>query len=310
MITQNSLMFLRITWLLAAWLAGGTFAQACDACGCSIIFMDMGLTPRFDRHQLAWQGQYQAFRSFATDTELRNGTVGSRERYFQQTLQGVVSLHERWQLTLAVPYLWRARETGGLRDEAHGLADASALARYTPWRRLATDERPFGHRLSLGIGVKAPTGRRSAAAEGVSNPNFQQGSGSWDGLAHIQYVLRYQQWGLAADALMSFNGTNEEDYQYGHRRGGHILAFRIVQVGRTGLMPSAGCYFEGAGRDVQRGFYRNDTGGHYLFAQLGVQWFIGELGVSAQTQLPLQQNWGGGLTEAQSRWSLQFTYFL
>ncbi|MEL7249352.1 MAG: hypothetical protein AAFO03_13075 [Bacteroidota bacterium] len=302
--------FRYVLGILLLW-ANFSAVQACDACGCSIMFWDLGITPRFQSHRISLGWQHQSFRSFASLAEAELGNIGSEEQFQQLNLQAQVRLHERWRLNIALPYSILQRQLPDQDWQLSGWADPSILLTYMLINQEQKASTSWRHRWSVGLGAKLPFGPQQQLPDDLQNQaNFRLGTGSTDWLLYSQYVLRYQDWGLSADALLSLNGTNNEEYRYGHRSSGNLTFFGVFSAGKIGIMPRAGLYYEGAGADVQRGFYRDHTGGHYLFGQLGVQTFWP--GFSAELRyLPvLHQNWADGLTQAQNRWALQLNYFL
>ncbi len=286
-------------------------AVGCDACGCSIMFLDLGLTPRFQSHQITVGWQRQAFTSYTDQLNATLGEAGSREMFQQLDVQAQLRLHDRWRLGVVVPYALLQREVADDMWRTAGLADPSVLLQYVVIDQSKDTTRAVQHRLTVGAGARMPlSGAQDIAPEANEQVNFRLSSGSWSAMAYAQYVLRYGRWGLAADVLATRNGTNADDYRYGHRWNGHLTAFGVLASGRSGFMPSAGLYFEAAGADVERGYYRAHTGGTYTFAQAGVQWFRANYSVGAQCQLPVQQDWADGLTRTHGRASVQFTYYL
>jgi hypothetical protein len=286
--------------------------HACDACGCSILFLDMGITPRFQQHQLGLQWHHQTYRSYANTADREGGVLGSEEQLHFLSLQGQWQLRPRWRLTAQLPYVLLERQVGAVRRSQQGLGDVSMLLQFVAINQDKKSSRELRHRLSLGLGTKAPSGHYRQSGEESDptlNPNFRLGSGSWDLLLSSQYVLRYRRWGSSVDLLHSRNGTNSEDYQFGHRWLGNVQLFGVFSKGKLGFMPQLGWSFEQGAQDVERGFYRNVTGGYYHFLRQGLQVFLPRFSVQLQHQLPLQQNWAQGLTEARSRWTVQWNYF-
>lgn len=284
--------------------------RACDACACSILFMDMGITPRFQQHQLGLQWRHQTFRSYASHEDKVLKQIGSQERYDQWSIQLQWQLHKRWQFSTQLPYMYAQRTLDGQTYTQNGLADVITMVQYVLVNQNQKPTQSWRHRLAINTGVKLPVGKNTPLSTSAENPNFRLGSGSWDGLFGAQYVLRYRKWGLVADALFTRTSSNEDEYRYGNRWNGNARLFTVMSTGKVGWMPSIGVNYERAEADVQRGFYRSHTGGHYTLWRNELQVFLPKYSFSIQHQLPLHQHWGGGLTEANARWALQWTVFL
>ncbi len=304
-------MYIRYILLLLLLSSSFQTLQACDACGCSIMFWDLGITPRFQSHQISLGWQQQSFTSYSSAESLALGVIGSEERFHQLDLQTQWRLHDRWRLHVALPYSALRRTVDKEEWRQNGWGDPSVLLQYVVLDQDEKSTISWRHRLSAGLGIKLPFGQQpDLSAEEIAQANFRLGTGSTDALVYLQYVIRHGSWGLSVDGLLSRNGTNDEDYRYGHRRSGHLNVFAVWATGKVGIMPSMGIYYEGAQADVQRTFYRNQTGGHYTFGQVGVQLFWPAFSASFQYQRPIEQEWADGLTSANERWMARVSYFL
>ena len=306
---------MRVKYFLLSLVLVGSISsvRACEACGCSIMFWDLGITPRFQSHQISLGWQYQAFNSFASFPDLQKGQVGSQEQFYQLDLQTQWRLHQRWRLNISLPYSFLERSITA--DEAewqmNGWSDPSALLQFVAIDQDEEASSTWRHRLSVGAGIKFPWGESNSIPESETvQANFRLGTGSTDAMLYLQYVLRKDKWGVSLDGLFSRNGENAEEYQYGHRASGHLNFFGVFSAGKVGIMPSAGLYHEQAQMDVQRSYFRSHTGGYYTFGQIGTQLFWPGFSAMLRYQLPLAQNWADGLTEAEARWALQVSYFL
>jgi hypothetical protein len=299
-------------WLaLIGLLATMSSVRACDACGCSILFLDMGITPRYTAHQVGLRWQNQRFRSYASAADRTAGLIGSEETFLQLDLQAQIVLHARWRLQAQLPYTWLQRTVDGVTTQQNGLNDGSLLVQFVALNTENSERDQLRHRLTVGLGAKAPLGAGQKASDELptANPNFQLGSGTWDALGFVQYVGRLQAWGLAADVLATRNGTNDQEYQYGHRMSSHLQLFRVISMGKSGWMPSVGAYWEQAQQDVQHGYYRSDTGGQNLFAKVGLQLYRPNWSMPLQWQQPVRNDWADGLVESRSRLSVQGSWY-
>jgi hypothetical protein len=285
--------------------------KACDACGCSLLFMDWGLTPRFGAHQAGLRYQYQAFEAFDDSHAGQEGHATESSEFFHLTeLRGQWVIGPRWRLSASVPFAHLRRHLGGERYERTGLTDASVMLQYT-WVETPDDsEAPWRHRLSTGLGLKLPTGKYSLEeTDQAVNPNFQLGSGSWDVRPYLNYVLRRGAWGMSLDLAGQLNSTNREEYRFGNRANGSWQVFTVIPLGRTGIMPSVGVYGEYAAGDTRYRVDRLHTGGNYWFGQAGVQFFRPGYGLALNYQLPVSQNWADGHVNAKSRLAMQLNFY-
>ena len=159
-IHKSICMFFRyVLVVLLLWTTTSSL-QACDACGCSIMFWDLGITPRFQSHQFSLGWQYQSFRSFASFADVEQGSIGSEEQFQQLNLQAQLRLHKRWRLNLAVPYSILQRQLPDQEWQLSGVSDPSVLLRYILINQEQEASTSWRHRLSIGLGVKLPFGQQ------------------------------------------------------------------------------------------------------------------------------------------------------
>lgn len=290
-------------------LAASVPAFACDACGCSMSQAYWGLMPGNSRHYAGLWWQYQLYRSyFEQDVYPERGGVPEYFNTFE--LRGRYRLSKRLQAVALLPYTYNLRGKAGEYGEVEGAGDVVALASYTLFDN--SDSLAFGlrHRLSAGVGVKMPTGRyRRREPFGQSNPNFQQGTGSWGLLLNLSYTVRMGKAGINLDGTYRTDNTNRYGYRYGNRFNGAANLFWLSRVGAVELMPNAGLLYEKAGWDVEDGYYHTSTGGEALFAGLGLEGYWGRFNLGVSWHLPVSQNLSNGLLEAEARGGLHFNFF-
>ena len=144
-------------------LGVGNLSQlaACEACGCSIMFWEMGLTPRFQSHQLSMGWNHQRFTSFNSLEAKALGQTGSQEYFQQLDLQLQLRLHQRWRLSVALPYAFLQREIAGETWHLDGWSDPSVLLQYVVLDQEHKKRTAWRHRLSVGLGAKLPLARQN-----------------------------------------------------------------------------------------------------------------------------------------------------
>ena len=295
---------------LLAFLSPAHRLSACDACGCSLSQAYLGLTPLQSGHYLGIWWQHQRYRTFS-DPEFTRVSAGADEYFNSIELRGRFHLSDRIQLLGVVPYAHHIRSNEGDPRLVNGAGDVLVMASFTAFDNSDSLSLKVRHRLAIGMGGKAPTGRfQQPAPEEVVNPNFQVGTGSWDALLNLSYTARIGSWGASLDGTYRINSTNSADYRFGSRLTGAAGVFRLNAIGEGQLMTSASILYENAEWDVENGYYRTNTGGSALFATFGAEWYWKRYNIGLNWSLPLEQDWNNGLVEARTRASLHFTYFI
>jgi hypothetical protein len=147
-------------------------------------------------------------------------------------LVGAVPVSARWQVLGLVPYVrnqmdMRNRMPNGMTmdmtmETVTGLGDVSVMGLYTAY----TDApiRPTV-RLTLGAGIKAPTGSNTerGPSGNLVHAMMQPGSGSWDGLLLVNYMRAFYPLVVQANAFLHLTTEGDEGYEFGDQ-----LAFDLI----------------------------------------------------------------------------------
>lgn len=139
---------------------------------------------------------------------------------------------ERFQLLAIVPYVrnnmeMRNKNAMGMimemeMDTIEGLGDITVLGLYTAY----TDApiRP-SERLTLGIGVKTPTGKNDEEENGkLVHAMMQPGTGSWDPLFMANYMRAYYPLVFQANLLYHVSTKGDEGYEFGDQLSADLIA--------------------------------------------------------------------------------------
>lgn len=139
-------------------------------------------------------------------------------------LVGALPVSARWQVVGFLPWVrnrmdMRARMPTGMAmdmtmDEIDGLGDISIMGLYTAYTDAPV--RPT-RRLTLGAGVKAPTGDNTVRGPNGSfiHAMMQPGTGSWDGLFLANYMRAWYPFVLQANAFYHLTTRSDEGYEFG-----------------------------------------------------------------------------------------------
>lgn len=284
--------------------------HACDICGCGAGNLYFGVVPMSERNHIALR-----YRSLIYDSHLYPNDP--YEKLFKTSEQFLIvealarfQVSPRWQISAFIPYVFSYQERTSTKFYSQGLADILVQAQF---RVLQTDilhpEWDWKHQLFLGAGLKSPTGKWKFGSEkngSVENPNFQPGTGSFDGLVTIQYAVRYKDFGLQTDAQYRINGANQDAYRFGKRFTSNLNFFYLFgKKPNFRIMPIIGLYGEKSAKNQKHELDVPHTGGQLWMANSGVQVFVKKVGLMAQHQVPISQNLSDHHQLAKSRWLFQ-----
>ncbi|TAE08344.1 MAG: hypothetical protein EAY72_13425 [Bacteroidetes bacterium] len=291
--------------LLLLWcLAASTLGYACDICGCGVGTQYVGIQPGFSKRVVALRTQY---RSITTHVGLggSNTHLTAKEQFFTTEVLVAIPIGQRWRFmaNLPVGIIGKTRVTSGEHVATNGLADASA----TVLREITNVNTTWqGKKLAvsgwLGAGIKAPTGKYTAANQANGFNSFQLGSGSWDALLQAMYDVRLNDWGINIASLYRINSANAHQYQFGNRTSVTMQAYKKIASSRLGTFsPNAGWLYEHAQAD--RNFQEKVlfSSGYIHHASIGLEWKRNHWLAGANIQIPLVQTVAQGFATAHSR---------
>jgi len=241
---------------------------------------------------LALSGDYNQLSTLYNEDEVlaQNNRKRSTSSYFFRV--GYDFAHG-WATELLVPFIFQERsitQNNGLDDlqRSTGIGDVAFLVRKNIFVK------PFS--LDISAGLKLPTGSTSEVNNnGLLLVNdMQPGSGSVDGLFLISstfpirgslemYTTANYQWkGIDDDYLGSLSYGFGDELQISSGVSDQVL------VGGQIFAPSVGLRYRSRSRDEIDNFSQENTGGRWMFAQLGVGWLPDQLSsISIKIDVPL-----------------------
>lgn len=194
-----------------------------------------------------------------------------------------------------------AREVEDQRGGDSGLGDISLLARARVFQHhtLATTTT-----VALMAGVKMPSGSTRGRADNGEHldAHLQLGSGATDGLFGVSMSHARGRWSVIANMLGAVKGQGEagaHDYDYGDSINYDLTGrFRIspATLGAAAQQWFVSCGLSGEvrGQETEAGSRINDTGGHVLFVQPGLQLNLGgRWTLEFWTQVPIHHDLSG-----------------
>lgn len=278
-------------------------AQGCDRCGCSLSGHYLSALPQYQRHVVGARWYYRGFESSHHDGAFSN------ERFHSLELWGRFYPVKRLQLLAVLPVNFFTQQAGADRLTRNGLGDAVLLANYNLLQQAWGADKKWRQAFYLGGGVKLPTGKFDPELiEQEINPNMQPGTGTFDWLGSASYTLRYANWGLNADMLLRFSRENSAEYRFGNRLNINGRLFYWAKTGKSSWLPSVGIAHEWAAEDCDSGVNLSDTGGFCEFGTIGLDWYYGNLALSAAWNIPVHQYLGSGHIDAGQRVQLGMAY--
>lgn len=296
------------------------YAHACDVCS---IFE--GIRPYDFNHRLGFwhrsrlhQGTLEPFQtqSLAKHLEEEEAVfIGDeyKEIFATCELRGTYQINQRWSVFGMLPIVQRERMINGANaGSSSGFGDPVLMARYAPLISEASAANSnFRHRLICGLGLKFPLGATTLQREGEAlDHDLQPGTGSYDFLAQFEYMAKYKRFGVLINGMGRRNTSNLSGYLHGHLMSASWQHFFIIGNEDRSLLPFVGLYAEQLTVDQEDGSVLTNTGGRYLFANLGMEIQFKNVSIQATYQSIMAQAQTGTQIPAVAQVQIGLNYMI
>ena len=282
------------------------FFDDCDACGCSASGGSMGFNSMLSEQFLGVRYMYQHYKS---KDGVFNNSPWIDENFSTVQLWGRIPVNKKIEIMVMVPYHFLNREKASGNQTLDGMGDVTVMAFYNVLQSM-NDSASFQHKILLGAGVKAPTGKFDNKNNGSVNPSFQLGTGSWDYNVAAEYIMRKDKWGLNSTLGYIVKTENDKKYQFGNQLNYGSTLFYTAAVNNVNIVPQLGV----AGETYQANKDYSEevpyTKGDIFFGKIGIEIGYKKFSAGVNAMLPMNQNLTGGRVEADYRMAFNINYIL
>ena len=308
-------------FVLGALLFAALPVLACDQCGCGLL---LGVQPydHATNFGLQWRMRYLEGTVHVPGTAslLKHGGHAEgpvdRQATYVETYSVLEARGEFWfgqrtSLMASFPVLNNFQAVDGVRSaDTYGLGDPILLARHAVLgSTCGPDPTRLRHRFTIGLGLKLPLGRTDVVQYGrLLDHDLQPGTGTWDGLLSLEYMVRGTRWGTSLGVMGRYNGVMADGYRMGHSAALTAEVFRIIPLHDFKLIPSFGGYLESALPDRMDHVADPTTGGSTLFSHAGARLWWKNLGLSFTWQQALLNDLGSLMIPNRERFVAGITY--
>ncbi len=272
----------------------------------------MGLLPDFQKGFIGMRYHYSQFHT----TLLSDPSQFSNNYYNTIEIYGGVNIGKRFQVLGFIPYYLNKQVDDDGITTPNGLGDITVLGQYKVFNitHLNSRQKVVQQQLWLGAGLKLPTGsfnlNLSDPNTTVADINAQLGTGSTDLLLNSLYSIRIENFGANASANYKINSVNRQDYRYGNKFTGNLIAYYRLGVKKLGISPNAGLGYENVEGNLLHSEKVQYTGSHVTNAIAGVEFIFNKIGLGLNAQLPVEQNFAEGQTQLKFKGMAHITFAL
>ncbi len=321
-------------------LASECGLSCCIAAGVDGIGSNVGLTASLQYDTMYMRTNKQGTNNVAPTTIIANTLAGRAGMYAvssRMTMQKIAAnlayrMDEDNAFILTVPYVINDMDmlmgmkmmpmspitySTSTLQTIQGLGDVSLMYMRDVYKDADIRTR---QRLSLGFGVKAPTGKskaRNAANQNLVHMMMQTGTGTWDGVLAANGSMAFgehadggAQWMLSPSIFYQINTRNSLGYKVGNRLNYDLSArYRVtsafnVKLDLNGIASERDSTDNTVDAVTGLVAYQNptrnvldnvaNTGLNSLFISPGFQWVVGDgYAVSGEYRIPVYQDVNG-----------------
>ena len=271
------------------------FAATCSCAGAPLLtFIDTSASEQGQLY-LSYGTEFHQISDLVSGSEeVRDETQRDRHS-FSQVISASYALTDRWAVSALVSYVKHSRTIGSSflgETSSSGIGDSVVLARYTPL--FIT---PFSrHEISLGIGVRIPTGEDDFGSGFVFSEDMQPGTGAVGKILWSSYSYAFNQAAtlqLNVTANHTSNDENDRNYAFGDELN---FTFGIGQSIGVKFGYSAALRYRSTRADRRLGFAIPNTGGEWLDFVPAVQYAVTDrLNLGLSGRIPVARDLNGAL---------------
>lgn len=287
--------------------------EDCDACGCSSSGASLGMGGIIDNNFIGVRYLHQEYQS-------KDGIFSDSpkiDEYFN-TIQvwSRIPIIKQLEAQVFIPYHFHSREYVNKATSIKGLGDISVLLNYTlidkkvgGYIKKIDKVYSINHLLRLGGGVKLPTGSYDEAINNAVNPSFQLGTGSLDYIASLQYIFKYNSFGITNYTNYYIKTTNDKEYKFGNQFNFSSTLFYVFKNAENQtFVPSAGVSGEFYSKNQLYKLDVKNTDGSVVFSTIGVEYNTKNITVGTSAMYPINQKLAQGTIDVKFRSTLYLNY--
>ncbi len=271
------------------------FAATCSCAGAPLLTsIDTSATEKGQLF-ISYASEFHQISDLVSGSDnVRDETERDRHS-FSQVLSASYALTDRWAVSALVSYVKHSRTIGSSLlggTSTSGIGDSVVLARYTPL--FIT---PFSrHEISLGLGVRIPTGDDDFGSRFILSEDMQPSTGAVGKILWTSYSYAFNQAATLqfnASANYTANEENDRKYAFGDEFN---FGFGVSQSIGAKFSYSAALRYRTTQADRRFGFTIPNTGGEWLDFVPAVQYAFNDrvkLGLSGR--IPLARDLNGVL---------------
>ncbi len=320
----------------------GLIAFFLDVKSCDLCSIYMNIEPNDLQNSMGFNYRYRLFENSTTSfygNEVRKkhalgNTVLSeansqKESYNSYDFWVNYFIGQKWQLNVNMTFAdnYYSENDSALYNIA-GPGDMSIILKHLIFNTKATDSTNLVFRLLVGGGVKLPLGNYNKSYTVVPttsskgnvvygspytelDPHLQPGTGSLDFLGVIEFLIRYNGFGIASNISYRWNTENSNNFRFANRINTTSQFFYLLKFEKKyAVAPSFGLNYEFSNRDQSNNEDYLNSGGSALFTTFGTKVYIDKFALGFTYFDPINQHLNDNQLPNQKRMTGDLTFLL
>lgn len=283
--------------------------------GCDMCSLYIGVHPNQVNRGITLRYRYSQFQTnhlHNHDVE-HNHNNSSNETYIREYQS--VELWTQWmpfrklQVLAMVPYSMNAMlNNGQVVDAYNHVGDAQIIGRYQIFRS-QFDTTTWQHRIVLGMGLKMPTGNYLDSSQlGYLDQHLQTGTGSWDIILNLGYLIKFKKWGYNQEVFYKYNTTNRFSFQFAPQLNFNGNLYYQYSFNDWTAIPSIGYLLEHGRYDHYNGSALETSNGTALYTLINLDVYWKQFGIQGSYQSMTKERFNDPSLRNASKWMLGLSY--
>ena len=286
--------------------------EECDACSSSASGGGAGFGTLLYTNFVGFRYLYQ---DYATKSGSFGNSPWTQDIFNATTVQGRFGLFDKVSVSAQFSYHNNHRQLTTLKQvnanqAISGIGDGVVLGFYTPFNTMTADSLTIKQKLNTGLGVKIPLGEFTTANTSGNNPAFQLGTGSWDYILALEYVIQKDHLGVNALLNYTYKTENKEGYQFGNQLNYGATLFYAFDALKVQVYPQVGIQGEQYQTNRLKEAEITNTSGDVVFGKIGLETTYQRWSLGFNYLTPIKQNLMADNLIANKRFSVQLNFSL
>jgi hypothetical protein len=283
--------------------------------GCDMCSLYLGVHPNQVKRGITMRYRYSQFQTnhlHNHDSEHQHST-SNNETYIREYQS--LEVWTQWmpfkklQVLAMIPYSMNAMYSGNsVIDAYNNIGDAQVLGRYQLYRS-EFDSTDWQHRIVGGLGLKLPTGSYEDSSQmEYLDQHLQNGTGSWDLIFNLGYLIKYRNWGYNQEIIYKYNNANKNNFRFASQVNLNGNLFYQYTQSDWSFIPSVGYLIEHAGLDQYNGATIETSNGTTMYALINLDLYWRRIGLQGSYQGMVIEDFNDPSMHNQNKWVFGISY--